>query len=403
MTDFDFPGVIKNSERFYPLAKLTDRFFNLPTWLANISDIGNVDPSFYPYLADELDIAETEAWQSSRSDKERVHLLETAYERMSQRGTGAGLKREAAEAGGEVRRIIAPPNKLFASPALTIAEKNAWLSQHPELRIYPQRLPGISHVAMCGSAFPGYKCFAGPGTALERSRLRAVLVKDGQMIELETADWQLANAQKQVVNEFTIPGNAGYASFVGRPGRFIAATDISNRRITLSNVAYYNESHATLNLRTITTGFKPLEADGVMVSEIRPAPNGVSYCGGFGRFSSRSEAANHHYWRIRLFDPSVPAAQKRGASFLGYSRLTLPPHTAIVDVAFFSHRNPNWGRFPGYPIVASDKAPLERLLNNMRLAARKTDQISVNTKIFRPATAGLHYAGELYAGEFTSK
>lgn len=395
----DITPVLATSERWAPVAKLTDRLFNLPIWKNVVFHLDSVDGILLPFLAEMFEVTETAAWQSAQSEKERRAIIKMAHARHRTVGTPAGLIRAAAEAGGQVRRIWAPPSKAFPGSSLTPAQKNEWLAQHPELRMYPRRVPGKQEVGMCGSAFP----FSGPGTALQRSRMRVTLVKDGVETELETASWDIANVQKEVVNEIKIPGKAGYASFCGRPLMFTAATDASNRMIVLKDVKLYNEPKATLGLRTITPGYEPLEADSEMVSEVYTASKGASFCGRFLLYPHRSEAANRTYRRIRLFDPDVPLVKARASAHAGFTRLGMPPHCAEVEVEFFGRRHPAIGRFAGVPIGERNPAPFEKLLANMRLATRASDSIVINTRIFRPAVAGQPLPVGTLAGGWTNE
>lgn len=398
----DITPVLASSERWAPIAKLTDRFFNLKVWKNTVLHVNSVEGALLPFLAEMFGLTDTVAWQSAQSEKERRAIIKAAHARHRMRGTPAGLIREAAEAGGQVRRIIAPPNKTFLSAAATPAERNAWLALHPELRLYSRRVPGEKEVAHCTGEFLGGGCYPAKGNALLRSRLRVTLVKEGVETELESPDWQIANAQRQVTTEILIPAKRGFASFLGGPVNFTAATDASLRRIVLSDVALYNESTARLGLRTLQPEFRPMDADGEMVAEVRPAPSKATFLGGFMRHSIRTNAELALYRRIKLFDPNAPVTRARAASHLGYSRLTMPPHCALVEVAFYGKRNPFIGRYLGRPIASGDRAPLQKLLGNMRLAARASDSITIDTRIFRPVRAGHILAGSAMAGGVTN-
>jgi len=399
----DLPPVIARSKRWSSIASLTDRFFDIPIWKVLVQHTPTTEPEMLEYLASELDLLETEAWQRAQSDAERRSIIDRAHERHRTRGTDAGLIREAAEAGGQVRRIIAPPNKTYLSTTATVAERNAWLSRHPEIRLYPRRLPGKKEVAMLGSDFVG-ACFIGKSTALFRSRLRVTLVKDGVETELESPSWEIASNESEAVTEILIPSKRGFASFLGVGAiRHVAATDASLRRIVLRNVEKYCEKQATLSLRTLTPSLTPIDIDGEMISEVRNAVPGATFCGGIPRFAAKLYAELAQYRRIKLFDPTVPVVKARAASHLGYSRLTMPPHCAEVEVVLNGHRNPKLGRFVGQAVVNGDRKPFQRLISNMALAKRKSDSIAVTTKIFKPVRAGRALAGDVLAGGVTNK
>ncbi len=398
----DTPAVIASSERWAPVASLTDRFFDIPIWKVLVQHTPTTEPEMLEYLASELDLLDTAAWQNAQTDEERRSIIDKAHERHRTRGTDAGLKQAAAEAGGRVRRIVAPPNKFFLSQSATVAERNAWLSRHPEIRLYPRRVPGKKEVAMLGGDFVG-ACFPARSSALVRSRLRATLVQDGIETELETPSWEIASTKNEAITEVVIPGKRGHASFLSAgPIAFTAATNARLRRFVLRNVETYCQKQATLGLRTLTPSLTPIDIDGEMVSEIRTAPRLATFCGRVPRFTVSLRAELAQYRRIKLFDPTQPVVKARAASHLGYSRLAMPPHHAEVEVVFNGYRNPKWGRFCGQVLVAGDRKPFQRLLNNMALSKRKSDSIAVTAKVFKPVLAGRALAGEVLAGGVTN-
>lgn len=408
----DTPRVIAASKRWAPVAALTDRYFNIPVWKALVQHIPTTEPEMLEYLAAEMELLETAAWQAATTDKQRRYLIEQAHTRHRTRGTNAGLRREAAEAGGEVRRIIAPPNKFFASAAPTPAERNAWLANMPEIRIYSRREPGqAGAVAFARRMFPGYRCFSVRSDALERSRLKVTLVQNGVETPLETWDVELASRQRLAVNRIVIPGKAGSRAFIGRmfAGRsWPMLSDASTRQIILEDVAYYSEPTATRHLRTVQPGLTPIDADGEIIAERHPASPGASFARrmfpGAGYFVLPSRAYRHNYRRIKLHDPSAPVTRARAASHVGVTRLGMPPHHAHIEVALFGKRNPAFGRFAGQPVVTGDRQPLQRLLANLRLTKRESDVLTLSTKIFKPLQAGWHLlAGEHIAGQTTQK
>lgn len=402
----DITPVLAKYPRFLALAKLTDRFFNLPTWKAIVWHVDSVEAELLPYLAEAMGVTDTAAWQKASSERERRAIIRGSYERHRTRGTAAGLIREAAEAGGRVLEIISPPSKFFLSSSYSVAERNAWLANMPEIRLYPRRERGKEQGMHLGSCFLGAG-FLVRSDAILRSRLRATLVKDGVETELETPDWEIASEQKQVTTTIMIPGKAGHASFLGQPNQFLARTDASLRRIVLKNVSLYDERTAKLGLRTIQPGLKPIDADGEMISEAHTATSGATFLGkgSFPQFLISSRAYLYHYRRIKLHDPEAPVSRARAASHLGVSRLGMPPHHAHVKVELLGNTPVPQFLGKGNFTVSGDREPLNKLLDNMLLAKRASDKITVSTKTHRPLTSGLHIVAEpeVIAGGLTQK
>lgn len=403
----DLPPVIARSKRWKPVADITERFFDLPIWKTIVQYAPGVEPEFLESLANELDLTETEAWHSALSDEQRRFLVDQAYTRHRTRGTDAALKREAAEAGGRIVRIISPPKKFFLSSTYSVEERNAWLALHPEIRLYPRREPGTKQAFHLGSSFVGH-CLT-RSDALVRSRLRVTMVKDGVETELESPDWEIASAEKEAVTTVVIPGIAGRGMFVGRCiGRALVKTDASQRRIILNDVSLYTEKTAKLGLRTLQPeGSKPIDVDGEMIAEIHPKRAKATFLGKgcFPRHTCESRAYLHHYRRIKLHDPDAPVTRARASSHLGSTRLGMPPHHAHIDIDFQGQRRPRPGYFVGRPLSAADHSGYYRLLDSLRLAKRESDVITLSTKFYRPLVAGLHLVAgpDLIAGSTTSK
>lgn len=395
------PAVIANSKRWSPVANLVSKFFDLPVWKVLVQYTPYTEAQMLEHLASELELLDTEAWQRAQSDKERRSIIDQAHERHRTRGTDAGLKQAVAEAGGRVRRIVAPPHKFFLSPTQTLSERNEWLKKHPELRIYPHRAPGKKEVAHWGDFIGAF--FPGRSTALIRSRLRVTLVKNGIETELECADWQVANKETEVVNIIFLPKKPGYRFFWGQRIKCFVQSDSAERMIVLNNVSIYTEQTRTLGMKAITPGLKPIDADGQMVSPPRPAAALSTFWGGFIRHIVDNHAELGFYRSIRLFDPEVQPIRTGAFSFWGYSRFEMPPHTAEVEVELLGWRNPLWGRYYGQPFVASDHTALQKLIDNVRLTKRKSDKILINTNTFKPIIAGRFLAGEVVAGGTTNK
>lgn len=404
----DITPVITNSLRFAVLAKLTDRYFSLPVWKATSWHIDTVEAELLPYFAAQFGIADTAAWQLATSDDVRRGLLKGAYRRQRRRGTAAGLINEVAEAGGKIVRITAPPTKFFLSSSYSVAERNAWLSQMPEIRLYPRRARGQKQAMHLGSAYVG-GCLT-RSDALVRSRLRVRMVKDGIETELESPDWEIASVQKEATTTIIIPGQSGRNMFVGRciGSRFPGRTDSSQRRLILNEVSLYSEQTAKLGLRTAQPmGLTPIHTDGEMIAEVHAKSPKSTFIGkgSFPRHTSASRAYLYHYRRIKLHDPNAPVSRARASSHIGTTRLGMPPHHAHLEIAFEGQRRPRPGFFIGRPLVAHDHTPFQRLLASLRLAKRESDVLTISTKIHRPLLAGSHIiAGpDLIAGGLTSK
>ena len=85
-----------------------------------------------PWLAWGRDVL---AWPSDADETQRRQLTARSWHLHRRMGTLSGLRELAAVFGGTITKAITPPAKLFAAPALTVAERNAFVARYPQLRI----------------------------------------------------------------------------------------------------------------------------------------------------------------------------------------------------------------------------------------------------------------------------
>ena len=121
-----------------------------------------------PWLAWGRDVL---AWPSDADETQRRQLTARSWHLHRRMGTLSGLRELAAVFGGTITKAITPPAKLYAAPALTVAERNAFVARYPQLRIYRHRVEGVRQGAMLqgeflGAAFPAVSDAVGGGPRL---------------------------------------------------------------------------------------------------------------------------------------------------------------------------------------------------------------------------------------------
>ena len=187
MTDLTAPGI--RAKHITALDQLMEPWGDLPVDAVLTHHVDTVPSSILAHLAQRFHIAHTIAWQRAETDKEQRALIYAAIARHRLKGTLGGLRLAASDAGAEITRAIVPPAKIFPAAATTIAQRNAFISRYPQLRVYRHRTRGM----------PGYVSFAVrhaqgflvQSDAIMRIGLRTYLYRDGVEQELAVLETYL--------------------------------------------------------------------------------------------------------------------------------------------------------------------------------------------------------------------
>jgi hypothetical protein len=335
----------------------------------------------------------------------RRSLVAESWRLHRQRGTLGGLRAIARYLGADITRAIVPPAKSFASPALTRAERNAFVARYPQLRIFRHRSLGSRVGIHCGDPLDRWQ--PAQSDALLRIQPRAYLWRDGAETELtlieRTTVSAARTAQSSTVTEAAIPGAAGRLSFAGRFPRYLTVTEAARRfyRITLQQA--YQDSTETLRRVAADPGLSPIDVRPDTVAQPGQA-TGV-HAGQFvARYITPSTARDRLYQRLYLYDPDIDISRRTATLHLNAGRLGMPAHHAELSVRIpgVAHRQ-SAGRYVRGYLVATAKSALTDSLQALRFMARGSDRIVIDTAIKRPATAGASLiAGALVAGAWTN-
>lgn len=353
------------------------------------------------HLAWQFRIFHTVAWRNAGNIDARRGLIKSAWRRHRLKGTLAGFKMAAADAGCEVVHAVSPPAKIYPSPALTVAERNAFVARYPQLRIYRYRTAGIQTGIMPGDCL-GLR-FPVQSDAVLRINPRAVLVKGGVETELNVLERTVVSstrvAESATVTEVVIPGAAGRLSFACAWPRFLTVTDAPRRFYRMTIGTAYREESATVRKIAVDPGLLPIS--------IRPdtiAETGVAA----GIFSSRfvcgqfrpSTARDRIYQRFYLFDPEIDVEQRKAISHLNAGRFGMPRHHAELALIVPGRVLPQAaGRFVRGFTVAMPKTRLADCLEAMRDMSRASDRISLSLSAKQPITSGAAIvSGDYLAG-----
>lgn len=353
-----------------------------------------------PWLAWGRDVL---AWPSDADETQRRQLTARSWHLHRRMGTLSGLRELAAVFGGTITKAITPPAKLYAAPALTVAERNAFVSRYPQLRIYRHRVEGVRQGAMLQGAFLG-AAFPAVSDAVLRVLPRVYRWNAGQEMELTAVERTTTSATGEAITitEVREGGRAGHLAFVGTRPRFLATSTAAQRMYRLRLTQDYTASRDTVHRTLAQPGLEPIEMRFDDVAQAGHAAGVFMGCALRGALR-KSTARDRLYQRLYLFDPSVAVLARTAGLHLNQGRLGMPAHHAELDLRVRGKVNPKAaGRFVQGHLLAQPQAVLAKCLESMRAAARASDRIAINTTVSRQSTAGeQHFAGAIVAGEWT--
>jgi len=372
------------------LARLPERITYLDVSPVVTHDIDRVPASALPHLADQFHMRHTVAWRRATTDAERRALVKAGIVRHRIKGTLAGFRLAAKDAGAELVGAITPPAKLFAGAGLTAAERNAFVARYPQLRIYRYRNRSQRVGAMLHACHAGASHFCST-TARERIAPRAMLWRAGVVTALRLDE-------ESGVASIVVPGTAGRGGFCGTHARFAARLDAAARsyRVRLSDVYQAGDLLRRIPLRV---GLEPIDVRYDLVAE--PGVEAGLFAGRWLVGTLRASTARDRlYQRLYLFDADVAVTRREVVQHLNQGRLSLPAFHAELAVRIRGRAHPGaaW-RFVHGCLVAQPRSNFDDCMEAMRDVARGADRIAINTVINRPAAAGEHnVAGALLAG-----
>jgi len=388
------------------LTELAERITYLDVSQVITHDIDRVPASALSHLADQFHMRHTVAWRRTKTDTERRSLVKEAVSRHRLKGTLAGLRLAARDAGANVIRAVVPPARLYLTPALSITERNAFVSRHPQLRIYRHRTAGLRVGLHLGSTIG----LRPPCTsdAVARMEARAWLWRDGTEMPLTVWERQEISTDRIAVRELDIAmsGQAGAASFAGHAARYLVHTDAAVRLSRVRLTQPYLETHTRLHRNAVTPGLRPIDAQPDIIAEQRAAVAGVGILLGrtVAGCLAPTTVQQRLYERLYLFEPSLAPLRRYAASHLGVSRLGMPAHCAELTVRISGRRSRHAvARHVHGHLISTPPTALDECLEAMRDASRASDRIAIDTAIARTSRASwTHKAGSLLAGAIHS-
>jgi hypothetical protein len=370
--------------------------------------VDQVDPSALPHLAEQFHVMGLEGWDTVSTAAERRALIKSAIAYHRLKGTLAGLTWAGSRVGLSVLRAITPPAKTYLAPALTRAERDAFLSSHPQLRLYRYRTRGVRIGSgwYCGAAFVKGHHYPIVTDAILRLGWRAFLWHaPGNETPVTTLvrEIQRAGAEAELSLAIRKPGAAGLGTYPGRllPRSYLVRQDGGGRLFNVRLSTPYLDFDESVHAHAVRPGLDPIDIRYTTIAE-----PGIGHGVMLGRFVAGhlvdNGARDRLYRCFPLFDPAVPVPRRGRSTHVGAMKLGMPPYTAELAVSMPARRSPRLlGRFAvGYWAPAS-VSRLERGRLGLALAAACRDRVWLDTHTRKQVRAGYAVrSGEILSGQF---
>lgn len=366
--------------------------------LSTLQDPARIPAHLLPHLALSEDVP---VWPQGETERRAVIAASPRLHALI--GTPRGLRELARLASARIERLEMPPAKTFLG-YWDAESRAAWLSAHPEMRIYSQRERAPCEGLMLGHGYVAAGAEPPARTsAMARSAVRAeVRYPNGQVQPLTTHGWSALDQERAATVDLARRTMAR-GQHLGQPlAGVMSRADAPTRFWRVQTVAY-RERLQLLTLKQMSPSLAPLSPDAEPVAERAPRPHVL--CAGLplSGFTVRSDSARRMYARVRLHDPAVANVPKHGPAYLGFTRLSSPPFVALAHVRMPARRQPfaMAGNAMRAALSAGDaRERIAPVLDAMDWARAAHDKVLIRTRLHATARASrIHKAGAVLAGQ----
>ncbi len=294
-----------------------------------------VDPRLIAWLAWGMSV---DLWNDAWSDERKAEVVRQSIRLHRLKGTEEGARRFLELVDAKLVQTVTHRVQTFATPVISLAERNAWLERMPQIRIYLGNDRGKAGADAFASAnFAGHAFGRFDAGAAIYGRRATYRTPDGVEVKARRAEViDSRTTATAVLDRVHIRGEAGPAAFAG--GAFAGAAFLSAPRkpaklVTFALDREYSVTTSALHLETVEPGLKPVDVKYERVSGVG-AEGLAAFPGRFvGRRYARPDgAAWLMFDRVYLNDPSVDAPWVRAHSFCGTARLGMQPFRAHMAV-----------------------------------------------------------------------
>lgn len=365
---------------------LVKAVWNADTCPAHILDI----------LANELSI---DVWDAQWDEQRKRAWIKRAIPLHKIKGTLACIREYLAQAGGEIVRVVRPPEGFVLAEKQSPEDYEAWVRGLPQVRIYQDRVTST----------------VGPFLAIDIGALELDALDDmPDPIETGRKAVLWRNGVEEPIGVDDSGGLSALTVALRQPLRAFGAFDFDEGCLASADDlapiyrmgVSFDGSRA---LNPVSPGVRLQIVSAETVSEVLPAVGAYGDLGAFDLDYFADDLVSQVYYRIPIVEPGDALTAKIGDVFgaLDVSRYGIAPHRAELAIAVpgvWSEPFMALDLSPfGTALSENDTSRLDRAFDAISSAKRMSDQIVAFTNNYRPLVAGSPlYAGEDYrAGAWT--
>jgi len=370
-------------------------------------------------------------WSDQATEETRRKILRQSWHTHRIAGTLASYKRVARYAGFRVVDAIRPPDKTFLGAAMTRAERNAWVRQFPQLRVYPYRSRGSAAGAHVS------RCYLGQ-TSMVPVEYEPVYVADGgggyELLQVPdgAGGWQTVYTGTQGTGtQGTGTQGTGTQGSACWPAIGDAAARIGERaylyrdgaETPLTTATVERETEAAVSVRSLqydsVAGRQTVRRDaGVFLScrrAIGPdvdaclARTGGRACGFAAGYTASQDAGRRIYRRLYLLLPDAETPTRGRSTHLDAARLGMPAYHATQRLDLtrrISDRAAFCRHFVGsHPSDLDAGARIRHARSALAPLRSARDRVWLDTTLRSPLRAGQQYFASpaMIVGQYVSE
>jgi len=336
-------------------------------------------PEALPHLAAAVGVA---VWNPEWPEPVKRRVIERTIVLKRRRGTIGAFEEHLGFIDAELVELRAPPQVAAPRAPRTIAERERWARQFPELRVYAYRTKHTRRgVIVAGRPLGGARRVSRVSGAPANAGYRATIVEGG------------------IERDIPITASAGeFMAAIPRQGVRFTPGRVLSRSVPRSSTArdrVFTYRPGRLRLDTLPPGMTPLDIEPKRVGAVAERPRaitpGVTLFGG-RRILRPSTAKERVFDSVRVFDAEKArrgVSRPRGGWILGRTKLGQAPFELELSVDL---SRPMKGRrpFPRLPGVLRehDKSRVAEAIATIRAAKLGRDRVRVRTGLSRPISVG---------------
>jgi hypothetical protein len=375
------------------LASQVDRLLELNIPIRELWNPWTCPENLLPYLAWALSV---DLWDPEWPITKRRSVVANAIKHHRLKGTLAGIETYVDLVDSKVLKAQTPPSKLFSGPSLTREQREAWLANLPQVRVWRQYERSIAgkRIFAGGNRYTSFfeAKFSQPNDAIVRLRRRARWVADGQ----ET-DSRVENFESYF--RVFIKTHLLHSIFCNTPlnlkKKFPIPSTAYQRIVTIEPIS--------LSPWRTTVGpqLEPVSSEPEMVVQ-RGVEGHAVYSGRTirGRYFIPSTAVYRLFERYAV-NNGTKIAKRPSIQFMGVGRYGIEPHSAEIQVRMRTKMKPWKARLGDASAprtrfyIPHDGALLNKNRQAIVAAKRLSDKILIDTNTKPGFLAGLpRFAGD---------